>query len=293
MKRFPGNHVEMGLIDQAGAFVEAAFLDSHLGRTGQPPAEIGRAVPVDRDVLFCDPLFSHYGHFLIESLSRLWAVEELPGLALAFPINPGGQGCMRPYQKEILDILGVKRDIVLVNRPMRFNRVLLPTPGTRMQDIFTARQARFLGRQPQVGDRDARIWISRRGYPSSQTLGIGVLEDHLESRGWKIYQPERDSVSEQLRVFAGARRIAGEMGSAFHTLVLLEDCSDLRVDIIARHPDHPGRQTMIYKVIAATKGLKQTIHVIPSERMRSREGNVLMKHAGTLEDYCVALEPDL
>ena len=57
---------------------------------------------------------------------------------------------------------------------------------------------------------------------------------------------------------AGAERIAGEQGSALHSIVLLDRPKDLRVDFFLRDPSRQdGLYNRNYDTIAAAKGITQ------------------------------------
>lgn len=76
-------------------------------------------------------------------------------------------------------------------------------------------------RQAQSPDSDDKVYLSRSRLPGNLRMvhEEPELEKRLIERGWKIVYPELLPVSEQLKILAGARVIAGEAGSAFHLLM--------------------------------------------------------------------------
>ena len=70
--------------------------------------------------------------------------------------------------------------------------------------------------------------------------------------------PEELSVREQMAHIASAERIAGEQGSALHSIILLEKPKDLRVDFFIRDPSETdGLYNRNYDTIAERKGIFQ------------------------------------
>ncbi|RAH95321.1 hypothetical protein DLJ53_34435 [Acuticoccus sediminis] len=78
------------------------------------------------------------------------------------------------------------------------------------------------------------------------------IENVLSKQGWEIFYPEKHSVKKQLEVLASASRIAGLIGSAFHSLVLIKD---VNADITIFTPKTP--QIGVYKTIANVRGFSQ------------------------------------
>jgi hypothetical protein len=67
-----------------------------------------------------------------------------------------------------------------------------------------------------------KVYLSRSRLPPElrRLQGEQGLEQRLLARGWRIIHPELLPVGDQLRTLAGARVIAGEVGSAFHLLMV-------------------------------------------------------------------------
>lgn len=68
-----------------------------------------------------------------------------------------------------------------------------------------------------------KTYISRSKLPAIQRhlLGETVIEEDLAARGWTIFHPELHSLEDQLIQYLSSSTIAGELGSAFHSLMLI------------------------------------------------------------------------
>ena len=283
----------MGVFDAGGRIVQGSLLQRSYGPVGfapEPPASV-RSDP--RSAIYAGHLSYHFGHFILESLSRLWFAAQHPDRPIAWacrpePVPPPWHG----WQRQILDVLGVRNEVLLLTEPTRFRSVDVPEPGYRVKDFFSRQHADFLAAYPtRPRDPELRVWLSRSGSDSEyRSLHAPRLEQELADHGWRIVRPEALLVSAQLELLATAGRIAGEQGSAFHLLVLLADVQGLEVDVICRDPGRPAEeQNQNYPLIAQVRGLRQRLHVIPEERVLASQGGKVRKDATTLAGHLAAL----
>jgi len=278
-----------GVFDERGRIVRASLLFrsyAQMGFAAKPEAPT-RWDP--RPVIFAGHLSQHFGHFLLESLSRLWFTVRQPDLPVVWacraePPAPSLAG----WQREILDALGIANEVLLLTEPTRFAGVHVPQPGYRVQDHFAPQQAAFLAVHPaRPRDPSLHLWLSRAALDAGfGSVHAARLDRQLAEHGWTVIAPEQLPVREQLDLLARAARVAGEEGSAFHLLALLEDVSGLEVDIIYRDPTRPAdRQNGNYQTIAQARGLQQRLHAVPEERVLAVERGHVRKLATTLATH--------
>jgi len=204
---------------------------------------------VDETHIYGGYFFDHFGHFLLESLARSWAVEAVGPLPFVWAAG----GPVNVWQAEILALLGMRMPQRFPDRPTRFRRLIIPSPGYRVQGEFHSGHARFLGQcrprrsgSDHVGDQ--RVWLSRTGNRRlGRSAGEARLENELERRGWRVLHPQGLPVGEQLSVLTDAAVVAGLEGSAFHAAILLAQPASPFV-ILRRTANRN------YKVIAAHNG---------------------------------------
>ena len=283
----------MGVFDGRGRIVRGSLLQRSYGQVGfaADPPTTSRTDP--RPVVYAGHLSYHFGHFILESLSRLWFAREHPERPIVWacrpePVPPAWHG----WQRQILDVLGLRNEVLLLTEPTRFRSVDIPEPGYRVKDFFSRQHARFLATYPaRRRDPDLRVWLSRSGSDSEyRSLHEARLEEQLADHGWTIVQPETLPISEQLELLATAGRVAGEQGSAFHLVMLLADVSGLEVDVICRDPDRPAEeQNHNYRLIAEVRGLRQRLHVVAEERVLARQGGKVRKTATSVTGHLEAL----
>ncbi|MFV0410536.1 MAG: glycosyltransferase family 61 protein [Paracoccus sp. (in: a-proteobacteria)] len=176
-------------------------------------------------------IFFHFGHFLSESLSRLWAAQSSGAASILFtPKNMKGK---RPedlvgYQKQVLASLGINLPVRICYEPLEIEELIIPGQGFGLGRMSTGTpEFRDFARQMDPGAgadaeqaaRPARkIYISRSALPkkTGSILGEAAIEQALMQEGFEIYHPQQHSIEHQLRTFRDATHLVGPDGSAFH-----------------------------------------------------------------------------
>jgi capsular polysaccharide biosynthesis protein len=216
--------------------------------------------------LYAGFLYDHYGHFLLESLARLWP----PGLGCDVPVVwiAGWTETFTPWMTDVLDLLGVAPDRRIVTNgsgALEVGELIMPDPGFEFGRFMHPWLARRLARYPPAhGSARTHVWLSRvHRMPNSGLDEELEVEAELRARGWMILRPEEHSVRDQLALLASAVHVAGVEGSAFHTLCLLQEFGGA-VDLFTRQ-DHPN-----FELVAAAAGLDQTRHALPGAVSRER-----------------------
>lgn len=216
-----------------GAFdADGRFLDGFRMLRGD---EVSPRVPLDAPAaetlrgtwIYGGVLRPHYGHFLLESLSRAWFLRRRPDLPILWHAA-NGRAVLSPWHREVFAMLGMPEGrMQVILRPTAVERVLLPDAGCVIERRLHPVQARALAVFPAPAPRPGRrLWLSRSRLPDSLSKieGEAALEAHLEVAGWTILHPQTLPVWRQLAAMADAEEIAGFEGSAFHSVLLLDGC---------------------------------------------------------------------
>jgi hypothetical protein len=200
----------------------------------------------------------HYGHFLLESLSRLWAIRAFPNLPIVWQFFKEQR---RPdaWQADMLDILGIEQSrVMLIRQPTRFATLIAPDEGVRINTFFHETQiAALASYQFRTPRKLNRVWLSRRRLADNagRVMEEELIEERLARLGWRVVSPEALSVRAQLETMADAETLGGFVGSAFHTLVLGREVQT-KVRMVRRFNAAIPES---YERIAALKGLDQRI----------------------------------
>jgi capsular polysaccharide biosynthesis protein len=200
---------------------------------------------VDTDVLYLGWLDNRYGHFLLESLSRTWALDDFePDMPVAFHVfrDSAPVGIFA----EILAAVGVSRERILnIDQPTWIRRLVVPEAAyvlgsAAFADAVRPHQeaaARVLGRPPAPSEQP--LYLSRSKLPDTQRLLVGeeLLEKALRERKFRIVHPETMSFAEQVRAINDHADIVTNDGSAAHNLLF--SLSRPRVHYLTDHAAVP------------------------------------------------------
>lgn len=234
-----------GVLDASGALVE-----NGITWRGKIAVTIAPAMPDLADVeelpgtwMFMGPLFGHFGHFLVESICRIWAVDALRGKIDGILYVPKFQN--RPeyvasVYRPFLQALGVDLPMRNIEDPTRVERLYVPRQGFGMFQMIEGAPEFRAFIKAHAGKSIApegaeKIYISRSELPGARgsILAEKRLECWLEAEGYTPYHPQKHSHAEQIAAYRAARQIIGVDCSPLHLLALVGD-ADQRTAIIAR-----------------------------------------------------------
>jgi hypothetical protein len=188
-------------------------------------------------------LWVHFGHFLVESSSRLWALAHLDQPVdgvLFIPKRPSVGDETRGFQREFIDLFAPGLPIRVAAEPPEVEELVAPgqgfglgqiTQGTRkFRNAVHSRFARDV--KPEGPER---IYISRSklGLSKGGLLGEEQMEERLRGEGYEIFHPQEHSLREQLARYKAAKHVIAADGSAIH-LYAMVGRPDQKVAIVLR-----------------------------------------------------------
>lgn len=185
----------------------------------------------DEDVVWGGYLTHHYGHFLTESVARLWVLLRggpLEGLRVVFTSHRAWQ---RPaaYIHEWQRGFGLKMVELPESGVVRFSRMHVPEPAWRLNGWIAPEmrqihmQARSGLNVPRSPTQTRALWLSRQGLARTRKPYDEKMLEWLVDGRIEVIRPETLTLAEQVGRIEDSTSIAGVMGSAFHTLLLARD----------------------------------------------------------------------
>jgi capsular polysaccharide biosynthesis protein len=216
---------------------------------------------------------THFGHFLLETLTNLWPdpgqhAASLTGILAHRPIGgklpssgrpvPLRAPNLKPWQGELLALTGygAAEKRIVHGRPLKVERLLVPARPVLLKrwalppavDVWR-RVSERVGRR---GPHD-RIFLSRSRFHGRRAdrartdaawdAGVDAL---FGAAGFHVVHPETIPVSEQIALVRGAAVLAGPAGSALHLSVFADPGARVLVIGDRRSPHRPPpTQTVI------------------------------------------------
>ena len=183
---------------------------------------------VEQPVVFVGAVWPHYGHFITDGMSKLWALDRISGLPLLMQARPSVRehGCS--YIHEIFARLKLgERGLIMPTRPTLFRKVLAAKAAFqhtfRLYDCHQIPHLKvadsILAEDDGMASCPEKIYLTRSGLKSRERKAAEELEleERLRMNGFAVIAPERLSFAGQVRMFNAAKWVAGTIGSAFHT----------------------------------------------------------------------------
>ena len=204
-----------GVYSSEGHFVEDSLLDR--GKPGQLQKTVEY---LEGTYIYGGCLFGHFGHFIWESLSRLYAVRQCKNYPILF-ISPDDG-----YRK-IFKLLGINNEIRIVNVPTSVENLIYSPPGSSLIPLYiTDEQINALKYYYfNVNDKNSngKILLSRSRLLFGTIINEQAIEKILTKIGYKIIHPETLSLQEQVRLISTSGIVAGFDGSQFYSLLFAID----------------------------------------------------------------------
>ncbi len=163
----------------------------------------------------------NYGHFVIDALPSLLALEQAGLLAGVPALTPK----LTAWQRDLLAMAFPDVEVREVDAPVvRLKRATFSTsmdhflhhPNGLVADVA----ARVLERAPK-GQGAKRVYLSRRGQSMRVMVGEAAFERTLAERGFTIVRPETLSAAEQVALVRDAEVLVGASGAALANAVFL------------------------------------------------------------------------
>jgi capsular polysaccharide biosynthesis protein len=224
---------DWGIYDANGDLVpEAAYVRGETQKlVGQcrhiDPATLDLQDAPSATMIYAGPIIPHFGHFLLTSLARLWALDgSAPAL---FHSHPSLFEHGAPFIRDILAAANLTpRNACSLARPTRIKRLVVPEASVIEQFQVSPAYAASGGRVGAAFTETGRFGAGRYYLSKSRlTFGVAGLQEEAAverafvRRGFEVVYPEVLSIADQVSLFRNAVVIAGTASSAFHTVALV------------------------------------------------------------------------
>lgn len=181
----------------------------------------------DENVVFAGHYFDHFGHFLLESLARIWAISSEEDISKIIYIpGEGVAGKFLPLLREIF--LDASIEVEILTSPVRYRKVVVPEPGIIIKKSINSNYQKYLRKisekffDPKSLEKYKEpLYLSRAGLGQKQRLAYGEreLEAALQEAHIRTVRPEKLKFSDQLKLIHQHDLILGFEGSQMHNVL--------------------------------------------------------------------------
>lgn len=264
---------------------------------------------IEPTAIFGGYLLRHFGHFLHESLSRLWWLGQgeasdslVDGARRRLQAEGGDVVFFMPrwldggkdlpaYMAEVLTGLGLPADrIRILVEPTHLRHLLIPAqcwgfdfdqPAWNEQLGCDCRELMrtLLGSYdlpPAPGESTLpspeKLYVTRTGLPLQlgRLIGDVFLDRLMEATGFRIYHPERHSIAEQIRQYSQASELVFMDGSALYLLWFCRLRPGVRIRVILRRRQGAWMCDQVKLLLPAIAGLRwQVLDALKAESLTS------------------------
>ncbi|MEX3014493.1 DUF563 domain-containing protein [Gymnodinialimonas hymeniacidonis] len=241
-----------GLFDAGGSFIP----EGHCWRYAAGPITIEPDLPkleeppeqLEGRWLFGGLFYGHFGHFLCETTSRLWALDQLDDIdgIIFYPKNQMTHE-RRHYRHQLpfFAAMGLTEDKVRIRvpqQPVTVEHLALAEPGFGIEGMIEGRPEYRAYMQAKLGrdiapDGPEDVYISRSQLPSKRgsVLLETLIETRMEAAGYTVVHPQNHDLDTQIAIYKAAKRIVSLDASALHLAAMLVS-PDAKVAILNRGP---------------------------------------------------------
>lgn len=187
-----------------------------------PKAKCVKNCPVyDQSVIYCDGgRMFHFGHCLIEGLSRVWACtdKKYSDIKLVFAENE--LTALPKYAMEFLRLLGVPQsNVIVLNKSARFKTIYVPTPSfdiSGYSSVEWVSMCRHMAASVTADKIYEKIYLSRTAMGRRKTFGEEQIEYIFQQNGYKVICPEQLPLKQQIALMKNCKILVGLAGTALH-----------------------------------------------------------------------------
>lgn len=221
-----------GVLDSDGRYCpQGALWRKYRPLTTEPPMPETIEATLPGRWLWGGVLWAHFGHFLVESTARLWALAHLDAPVdgiLFIPKRPRVGESVRGFQSDFIGLMAPGLPIKVAAEPTRVEELVVPGQGFGLGKITAGTQSfrdaihsRFAQEVAPEGPEKIYISRSQLGLGKGGLLGEERLEELLMEEGYEIFHPQNHDIATQLARYKAAKRVIAADGSALHLFAMV------------------------------------------------------------------------
>ncbi|MBR1380596.1 MAG: glycosyltransferase family 61 protein [Alphaproteobacteria bacterium] len=184
---------------------------------------------IDQDVVFLGGILGHFGDFLVNNLTRVYALlqDQYNDWHVVF-VNDKNINPIPEWLYVFLELVNIPRErVIILNKTTQFRNVLVPTQGWDFP-IWSSDECNnvFDVMADNVGKCDTKcydkIYLSRDALNLRRTYGEKYVSEIFNKNGFTIIYPETLSLKQQIALVRNCRVLVGCAGTALHLALFMK-----------------------------------------------------------------------
>ena len=257
LKNIDGNDCG-GVVDVEGSYVELSSLPDRIN--GAYPVE--EYVTSDMRVVFCGYFNPTWGHFITDTVSRLWYVlkgnENIDKYVFIGECN-APQWSISGNYLEFFQLLGIADKVEIVNVATRYKKVIVPELAFDLEahysmsflSIYEAiiNNVMATNDEKEPTKYPKKIFLTRSGFKKAcrYEVGMSKIDEFFKINGYEILRPETLTLKELVRYLHNCDEMATFTGSVCHNVLFGK--MHQKITIIERYANNnrfqPGIDAMM------------------------------------------------
>lgn len=225
---YPSDHFadgRGGVVDKNGEYVSLSANAARL----QKSYPFENPVYKDEKIVYCGYLFKHWGHFLVESVTRLWYfLENDPSVdKFVFFVDEDEERTVKGNYREFFELLGIWDKLEFVNTPTAYREVIVPERAFACMEYYSPKYIELFDviADHVIADpswpRPDKLYFTRSQFSSGTgfEFGLDSLDHFFSKNGYTVLAPETLSLSQMIYYIRNASEVASISGTLPHNML--------------------------------------------------------------------------
>jgi glycosyl transferase family 61 len=219
---------------------------------------------ISGNTIYLGNFMNHYGHFITESLSRMWYLFDNLDSAkfdnyAYFPFTfDDGRVIISPFHRHFLERFRIPPDkLLFLSEPVVFDKVVIPQQLWVVNKFCYGQLRPLYAAVRKEHEKRAdfgRIFLSRTTPRRDRFVNISEVENLFASFGFEVLYPQRMDIGQQLDAYANCKIMAGFSGTALHNC-LFSNANTFLIEVCdMRCPGAPVPMQLICNDLAQVSG---------------------------------------
>ncbi len=193
-----------------------------------------------KTVVYCGRMIGQWGHFLLETITRLWFFLEHddPSYEYILIVRENTNPPVQDNFLEFFRLLGISDRLRFLSVPTQFETVLIPERSFQYKRFLSPRYKSIIDRvvrnacrySLEMGYPD-KIFLSRSSFPKAQRteIGLSYLDHYFQNNGYELLHPEKLRLMQLICMFSRASCLATESGTVAHNILFCNNHQDILI----------------------------------------------------------------